>query len=119
MTHRGDFARACIQLWERRAGYGTYNIVNPGSASDRQIAAAVQRILRTGRKFEFGENLDETSHPKAKTHRNNCILDSSKILSTGITMRSLREAYEDSLKKWQPSPQDDEWLGNNQNLSAH
>ena len=30
ISHRGDFARASLDLWDRRAPFGTYNIVNPG-----------------------------------------------------------------------------------------
>src|ERR1051325_2629208 len=36
-THRGDFVRACLDLWERRAPFGTYNVVNPGALTSRQI----------------------------------------------------------------------------------
>ena len=117
-THRTDFVRACLQLWERRAAFGAYNIVNPGAATARQIVAAVQRILRSGQNFEFWENPEEFLQQTGKAQRNNSILDPTKLLSTGIKMRSLREALEDSLKKWQPSPQDEAWLGNGQNIPA-
>ena len=117
-THRGDFVRACLQLWERRAPFGAYNIVNPGAATARQIVAAVQRILRTGRNFEFWENPGEFHQQAGQAQRNNSILDPAKLISTGIKMRSLREALEDSLKKWQPSPQDGGWPGQSQGVPA-
>jgi len=30
ISHRADFVRACLDLWERRAPFGTYNVTNPG-----------------------------------------------------------------------------------------
>jgi dTDP-4-dehydrorhamnose reductase len=111
-SHRGDFVRACIELWERHAPFGTYNIINPGAATARQIMAAIQRILRTERKFEFWQNEEEFYRVTHKAHRPSSILDASKLFSAGIKMRPLREALEDSLKNWQPSPQDDGWLHN-------
>src|SRR5437667_3960462 len=29
ISHRGEFARACLELWERRAPFGIYNMTNP------------------------------------------------------------------------------------------
>ena len=117
-THRGDFVRACLQLWERRAAFGAYNIVNPGAATTRQVVTAVQRNLGNGRKFEFYESARAVHEPTGQAQPHNGILDPAKLLSTGIKMRSLREALEDSLKKWQPSPQDDAWLGHAQGVPA-
>jgi dTDP-4-dehydrorhamnose reductase len=116
-SHRGDFVRACVELWERKAPFGTYNIVNPGAATARQIVAAIQRA-GTKRQFEFWENHEEFYRNGGRAHRTNCILDGSKLLSTRIKMRPLREALEDSLKKWQPSPQTDEWPQKNPPVSA-
>jgi dTDP-4-dehydrorhamnose reductase len=109
-THRGDFVRACIEMWERRAPFGTYNVVNPGAASARQITAAIQRALTLQRAFEFWESDEEFYRLGAAAYRPASILDSSKLLAAGIQMRPLQNALEDSLKKWQPSPQDNGWM---------
>src|SRR6185436_19888845 len=37
ISHLGDFVRACLDLWERRAPLGVYNIVNPGFVTTRQV----------------------------------------------------------------------------------
>ena len=118
-SHRGDFVHACLQLWERRAPFGAYNIVNPGSATARQIVAAVQRNLRTDRKYEFWASADEFYREAGRAPRNHNLLDPSKLLSTGIKIRSLREALEDSLKKWVSAPQDTEWLDNTLGVAAN
>ncbi|MFO1487473.1 MAG: sugar nucleotide-binding protein [Verrucomicrobiota bacterium] len=106
-THRGDFVRACLQLWERRAPYGAYNIVNPGAASANQIAAAIHRILR--REQQPGTATSPAN--RSKSQKSQSLLDPGKLISAGVKMRPLRDALEDSLKKWQPSPQDDAWMG--------
>src|SRR5271165_2467155 len=37
ISHRGDFARACLDLWEKQAPFGTYNVVNPGFVTTREV----------------------------------------------------------------------------------
>jgi UDP-glucose 4,6-dehydratase len=108
MTHRGDFVRACLDLWERRAAFGTYNVINPGAASGRQIAQLIQQILKPGRPFEFWENDEAFYQGAARALRSNCILDASKLLGTGVRMRPVQEALQHSLENWQPHTQG--WL---------
>jgi dTDP-4-dehydrorhamnose reductase len=43
ISHRFDFARASLDLWERRAPFGVYNVTNPGFVTTRQ---ALQDSLR-------------------------------------------------------------------------
>ena len=118
-SHRGDFVRACVDIWERRVPFGTYNIVNPGAATTKQITAQIQRILGNKRSFEFWETEAEFTNAGGKASRNSCILDASKLLSAGIAMRPLREAMEDSLKKWQPTPQNEQWpVSNGQRVTT-
>jgi len=116
-SHRGDFVRACIELWERRAPFGAYNVVNPGAATARQIVGAIQRALRTKRNFEFWESDAEFYRLAAAAYRTSCILDPAKLLSAGIKIRPVREALEDCLKNWQPVPQTAEWLENGRKTS--
>ena len=117
-SHRGDFVRACLQLWERRAAFGAYNVVNPGTATTRQIASAAERLLNLGRKIELSETAPAAGTSGGQVARSFSLLDATKLLSAGIKMRPLREALEDSLKKWQASPQDDTWLGHGQSVPA-
>ena len=100
-----DSIRACLDLWERHAPYGTYNVANPGAATTRQIVTMMQCILKADRNFEFWKDDEEFYHEGAKVPRANCILDVSKLLSTGVRMRPLQEALEDSLERWQPARQ--------------
>jgi dTDP-4-dehydrorhamnose reductase len=100
ISHRGEFARACIELWERRAPFGIYNMTNPGFVTTRQVVEMLERILKPKRRFEFWQNDEEFYRLAAKTPRSNCVLDVSKLLATGVTLRPVGEALEHSLRNW-------------------
>jgi len=102
ISHRTDFARACLDLWERRAPLGTYNVTNPGYVTTRHVVELVEKYLKPARKFEFWRNDEEFYAQAAKTPRSNCVMDVSKLLGTGVKIRSVEEAIEDSLKNWKP-----------------
>jgi dTDP-4-dehydrorhamnose reductase len=98
LSHRGDFVQACLDLWESKAPFGTYHVVNPGAVSGRQIAGMIQRKLKPGRSFEFWQS--DEAFRAGRAPRPNGILDASKLLAAGVRLRPLREALEDSLGKW-------------------
>jgi dTDP-4-dehydrorhamnose reductase len=100
ISHRGDFARACLGLWDQRAPFGIYNVTNPGFVSTRQVVAMVERILQPNRAFEFWKNDAEFYRVAAKTPRSNCVMDVSKLLGAGVTVRPVHEAIEASLRGW-------------------
>ncbi len=102
ISHRGDFARACLDLWERHAAFGTYNVTNPGFVTTRQVVGLVEKILKPARRFEFWQSDAEFYQQAAKTPRSNCVLDVSKLLATGVKVRPVIEAIEESLRNWQP-----------------
>ena len=96
-----DSVRACLDLWEKHAPYGIYNVANPGAVTTRQIVTMMQCILRADRNFEFWRDDEEFYREGAKAPRANCILDVSKLVSLGIKMRPVEEAMADSLEHWQ------------------
>src|SRR5207302_4694630 len=100
ISHRGDFARACLDLWERRAPFGIYNATNPGWITTRQVVDLIKKIRNPARAFEFWSSDEEFYRVAAKTPRSNCVMDTSKLLSAGIKMRPVQEALEDSLRRW-------------------
>jgi dTDP-4-dehydrorhamnose reductase len=104
LSHRGDFVAACLDLWERRAPFGTYNVTNPGFVSTSQVVQMIEKILKPARSFEFWADDEEFYRVAAKTPRSNCILDVSKLLATGVKMRPVEAALEDSLQNWTPLP---------------
>lgn len=100
ISHRADFANACIDLWQKRAAFGTYNVTNPGFVSTRQVIRLIEQILRPARKFEFWASDEEFYRVAAKTPRSNCVMDVSKMLAAGVKIRPVEAALEDSLKNW-------------------
>ncbi len=100
ISHRGDFVHACLDLWERRATFGAYNITNPGFVTTRQVVEMIERILKPNRSFDFWQNDEEFYRLAAKTPRSNCVLDVSKLLSAGVKLRPVREALEHALTTW-------------------
>jgi dTDP-4-dehydrorhamnose reductase len=99
ISHRADFAQACLDLWEIRAPFGTYNVTNPGWITTRQVVGKIQQILKPNRDFEFWSD-DAEFYTYAKAPRSNCILDVSKLLKAGIRIRTVDEALEASLRGW-------------------
>lgn len=102
VSHRADFVRACLDLWEKRAPFGVYNVTNSGFVTSRQVAEMIEKILKPKKKFEFWKDDAEFYKQAAKTPRSNCVMDISKLLAAGVKMRGVHEALEDSLKNWRP-----------------
>lgn len=102
ISHRGDFVKAVLDLYESRAPHGTYNVTNPGAVDSAWICERIKRFLGP-REFEFWDN-DEFLKSVARTPKSNCKLDVSKLLSTGVRMRCVEDAIIDSLKKWVAEP---------------
>jgi UDP-glucose 4,6-dehydratase len=100
ISHLEDFVRACLDLWEMRAPVGIYNLTNPGAVATRQVIEMIQRILKPNRRFEFWKDDEEFNLRGAKALRSNCVLDVSKLLATGVRIRPVEKALEDSLRHW-------------------
>jgi UDP-glucose 4,6-dehydratase len=102
ISHRADFVKACLDLWAMRAPFGIYNVTNPGFVTTRQVIEKIERILKPARRFEFFSSDEEFYRVAAKTPRSNCVLDVSKLLGTGVRIRAVEEALEESLSSWTP-----------------
>lgn len=100
ISHRGEFARACLELWEGKAAPGVYNMTNPGFVSSRQVVGLIQQILKPNRAFEFWESGEAFYREGKVAPRSNCVLDGGKLAAAGVRMRPVWEAVEDSLKNW-------------------
>ena len=102
VSHRADFVKACLDTWELRVPFGTYNVTNPGYVTTRHVVDLIEKHLKPARKFEFWANDEEFYKTAAKTPRSNCIMDVSKLLGVGVKVRPVEEALEHSLKNWKP-----------------
>ncbi len=104
ISHRGDFVRAGLELWERRAPFGAYNMTNPGHVTTREVVQMIQRLLGIEREFKFFTGDREFYGSGVKAPRSNCVLETRKVSETGVRMRPVVEALIDSLKRWQKMP---------------
>ncbi|MDB6111466.1 MAG: dTDP-4-dehydrorhamnose reductase [Pedosphaera sp.] len=100
ISHRADFVRACLDLWALRAPFGTYNVVNPGFLTTRQVVETLQAELKLDRTFEFWADDKEFYRVAAQTPRSNCVLDTTKLLAAGVKIRPVEAALADSLQHW-------------------
>ena len=101
LSHLNEAVCACLDLWERRSPFGIYNVTNPGAITSREIVKMVQRILKPPITFEFCNDDADLCCGAAKLLRSYSVMDSSKLLSCGIKMRSVHEALEHTLSLWQ------------------
>jgi len=102
LSHRMDFVNATLDLWQKRAPFGVYNATNPGFVTTREVVRKIQAKLHPNREFQFWESDEEFYREAAKAPRSNCLLDSSKLLNAGVSMRPVEEAIDDALAHWRP-----------------
>lgn len=100
LSHREHFARACLDLWERGAPFGTYNVTNPGFVTSRQVVELIKKHLTPNRQFEFWQDNAEFYSKGAVTPRSNCVLDTAKVIATGVRLPPVEEALEEALSNW-------------------
>ncbi len=100
LSQLDEFVRATWECWEKRVPFGTYNVTNPGSVTTREV---VDLILKSGvckKDFQFFSDESDFMQKAAKTPRSNCVLDSSKLLASGIVMSEVHDAIAKALKNW-------------------
>jgi UDP-glucose 4,6-dehydratase len=100
ISHRTDYVKACLDAWEMRAPFGIYNVTNPGFVTTRQVVNQIEVILKPGKSFDYWSCDAEFYRVAAITPRSNCVMDVSKLLATGVKIRGVEEALEDSLRSW-------------------
>ena len=100
ISHRGDFVAACMDSWVKKIPPGIYNMVNPGYVSTREVVALIRKKLQANWEPEFWRDDDEFYRFGAAAPRSNCLLDSSKILRAGVSLRPVGEALEEALLRW-------------------
>ena len=100
ISHRGEFVSTCLDLFERDAPRGIYNITNPGAMNTREIVSMMEKILQPDREFKYWES-DEEFYKFAKSPRANCVLNMGKLESEGIKLRPLEVAIRESLEAWE------------------
>jgi dTDP-4-dehydrorhamnose reductase len=93
LSHLEDCVKACLDVWEMRAPFGVYNVVNPGAITTRRMFEEMQRALK------IEARAAALSGQKPRAPQSNCILDPGKLLKTGVKLRPVTEAIEDCLDR--------------------
>ncbi len=101
ISHLNEFARVCVESWQKRIPFGTYNVTNTGAITTRRVSELINDKLGLDKEFCFFA--DEVSFMKtaAKTPRSNCVMDNSKLRGTGIAISQVEDALAKSLADWQ------------------
>jgi dTDP-4-dehydrorhamnose reductase len=95
-----EFVAATFACWEKRVPFGTYNVTNPGAITTHEVVELIKETGVCRKDFVFFKSEDEFMHVAAKTPRSNCVMDSSKLTSVGITLTPVRQAVTDALRRW-------------------
>jgi dTDP-4-dehydrorhamnose reductase len=95
-----EFVAATFACWEKRVPFGTYNVTNPGAITTHEVVELIKETGVSRKDFAFFKSEDEFMHVAAKTPRSNCVMDSSKLTSVGITLTPVRQAVTAALRQW-------------------
>jgi UDP-glucose 4,6-dehydratase len=100
LCHLDDFVEACIDCWQLRADYGTYNLTNPGSITTREVVEMIQHSGLVERDFAFFASEAEFMRTAARAPRSSCVLDTTKARLAGLKMPHVVDALQDALERW-------------------
>lgn len=95
-----EFVAATFACWEKRVPFGIYNVTNPGQVTTREVVDLIRQSGVCTKEFSFFKDEGEFMQTAAKTPRSNCVMDSSKLQATGITMTEVHEAIARDLANW-------------------
>jgi dTDP-4-dehydrorhamnose reductase len=100
LSQLDEFVRATWECWEKRVPFGTYNVTNPGSVTTHEVVELIKQSGVSKKDFVFFKDETDFMTKAAQTPRSNCVLDSSKLLASGIVMSHVRDAIARALKNW-------------------
>lgn len=103
ISHLDEFVSACVQSWQLRIPFGTYNVTNGGAVTTREVVELIKQHLPIDRDFKFFDSEEQFLQVAAAKARSNCIMDNSKLLATGIPMTNVHQAIARSLLQWHAS----------------
>lgn len=90
LTHRGDFAKWVLDLWQQESPFGTYHCVNQHQSSAYDLITAMSLRRMIGKPQQVIKNSNTTG----------ARLSCQKLMAVGVKVRSVHDAIADSLKNW-------------------
>jgi dTDP-4-dehydrorhamnose reductase len=100
LSELNEFVSACLDSYLNKIPYGIYNVTNPGKVTTKEVIDLINKYKIVDKEFKFFKDESEFMKVAAKTPRSNCVLDSNKILSTGIKLTEVHEALDRALNNW-------------------
>lgn len=94
-----DFVQACLELWERAAAFGIYNVVNAGAVTIERVVELIHQIRKPIPGIELME-IGQSSRIGSGNSLSSCILDTAKLRAAGVEMRASEDALKSSLRRW-------------------
>ena len=99
VSNKQEFVNACIETIIRKVPYGIYNVTNTGYITTELLVDKLKKTIAKDKVFELIDG-EEFYKSCASTPRSNCILDNSKLLSTGIKMSNVEDSLNYCLNNW-------------------
>ena len=99
ISNKQEFVSACIDCIEKSVPFGIYNIVNTGSITTDQLVDKLKNTIAKDKNFHLISD-KELYADYATAPRSNCVMDNSKLLKTGIKMKSVDESLDYCLNNW-------------------
>jgi UDP-glucose 4,6-dehydratase len=99
ISNKQEFVSACIQTITKKVPYGIYNVTNTGYLTTDKLVEKLKNTIAKDKQFKLIDE-KELYNGIATAKRSNCVMDNSKLLSTGITMRTVDEAIDYCLNNW-------------------
>lgn len=99
ISNKQEFVSACIQTYTNKVPFGIYNVTNTGYITTDFLVDKLKKTIAKDRNFTL---IDEETLYKnyAKTPRSNCVMSNSKLLETGIKMKTVEESIDYCLNNW-------------------
>ena len=99
ISNKQEFVSACIQTFTNKVPFGIYNVTNTGYITTDFLIEKLKMTIAKDKNFTL---IDEEQLYKnyAKTPRSNCVMSNSKLLETGIKMKTVDESIDYCLNNW-------------------
>ena len=99
ISNKEEFVSACIECIIKNVPFGTYNVVNTGSITTDALVNKLKNTIAKNKDFNLISE-KELYKNYVNTPRSNCVMDNSKLLNTGIKMKSIEESLDYCLNNW-------------------
>jgi UDP-glucose 4,6-dehydratase len=99
ISNKQEFVSASIQTITNKVPFGIYNVTNTGYITTDILIEKLKMTIAKDKNFTL---IDEETLYKnyAKTPRSNCVMSNTKLLETGIKMKTVDESIDYCLNNW-------------------